>query len=375
MNRATLASLAVAAVVGTSGGIALAVNNGDKDESPTTSSSPTPPETSESTGGTPDPSDTTPPEPTALYYADGAIHDGDASVAVPDSIDAGLLLSLARVDGGWLLVQSGDENPINTATFVATDGDSWRIGGTQGHWDLNPDRTRFYYDTGSAWKVAEFSKRSAQVIDILDGVGRDLDFMTLTNRVPGISYGSAGLITAWQDGGSVRLVSTEIDTSAHSLLEIEDISLPDSNADGSVLVSSFDNPDYSPTSPVGSCATGGATDVASPTKWWQICERGPVTTEPFSADGRQLLLGETVGDGPPGSSLVVVDPMSGDVLDEFDPGGYFLGAAWSDVPGVVLTLTADDESGLQQLSACTVATGACEDLVTLDGSVRLGTVS
>lgn len=375
MHRATVASLAVAAVLGTTGGIALAVQGSGGDEPGPAADSSAPTDDPSRGGATADPTSDPTSVNGAFYFADGAIHDGDTSVPVPDSIDPVLLIALARVDGGWLLVQSGDDSPTDIATFVATDGDAWRIGGLQGHWDLAPDRSLLYYDTGTAWKQADFARRTASVVDVIGGGDSEpFDFMDLRNRIAGIAYSDEGLLTAWQDDGQVRIVSTDIDRRVQTVLGVGDIALPDSSGDGSVLAGGYDNPDYAPTHPVGGCVTGGRTASASPSGWWQRCEWGTRSTEPFSPDGAALLLGQTVGDGPPGSGLLVVDPVSGAVEHRLDAGGYLLGAVWSDVPGSVNVLVADDGTGLLAINACEVASGTCHEVVQLEGAVVLGTV-
>lgn len=365
MNRLAIASLAVAAVLGATGGVTLAVANtgadtGDEDASgrdaATTSA------VSDDGAG-------------LFYYADGAIHDGDQDVAVPATV--GDVLALQRVQGGWLLVEateytSGD--PTRVGTYITEDGDDWRIGEWRGAWDLTVERDRVVYGNGVSWKVADFAERKATPLDIIDGLGEELDFMTRPEIVSGIAVTARGVLTGWEERGENRIVQTETDHWTHELLALPPtIDVPLTSADGTFAVGTYPNPDSTPTTPVGGCLTGGRLDDVE--GWWSECGIGPASSDPFSRDGEQVLTGVSVNDGPSPSDLAVRDSATGEVQHELDPGGYLEGVEWADEDGVVVALTGGDDTTALTISRCVVRTGKCVAATRVEGDVVLGSTT
>ncbi|GAA4818214.1 hypothetical protein ACFQ0K_09645 [Nocardioides caeni] len=365
MHRATIASLAVAAVLGTSGGIALAVSS--VDDSPSAGERP-----SGAASSTGDPSGSGDPagkDAPVFYYADGAIHDGDRSVAVPTDVASGQVAALQRVRDGWLVVNVSDDGETYIGTYVSIDDAPWRISQWRGTWDLSVERDRVVFSDGLAWRVAVFEDRATQVLDVIDGVGEELAFMDRSLPLPGIAISTRGVITGWDIEDGPQLVDTETDHWTHEELGRRGLEVPLTSPDGSQVVASYLNPDYAPDNPVGDCLTGGETAAAD--AWWDECGIGPASRDPWSPDGTGLLIMGTSNDGPGSSWLRVVDPVSGEVAHEFDPGGLLVGAEWVD-DGTVDTLSYLNDEASPTLQRCDVATEACTIVTRLDGNVVLG---
>lgn len=379
MNRLAVASLAVAAVLGTTGGVTLAVaRTGDDGGSGRDGATPTAradgsPSASDGGSGGDDPAATGKDAAGLLYYADGAIHDGDRDVAVPTTV--GDVLALQRVQGGWLLVESTEHasgDPTSVGTYVTEDGDDWRIGEWRGAWDLTVERDRVVYGNGVSWKVADFAERKATPLDIVDGLGEELDFMARPEIVSGIAITAKGVLTGWEEKGENRIVETETDHWTHELLALPSaVDVPLTSADGRFAVAVQPNPETTPTNPVGSCLTGGPLDDVE--GWWSECQIGPASSDPFSRDGTQVLTGVSVNDGPSPSELTVRDAATGKVQHELDPGGYYLeGVEWADEDGVVIALTSDDGTSALTIRRCVVRTGRCTAVTKVEGDVVLG---
>ncbi|KRB78404.1 hypothetical protein ASE01_03785 [Nocardioides sp. Root190] len=374
MSRTTVVALAVAAVVGTTGGIALAVTTvgTQEDKRPAASgSTPATPTGEESSGESKDPADA------LFYYADGAIHDGSQNVPVPTGIADSDVLELARVDGGWLVVENGTDSsgdPLFTGTFVPEKGSAWRIGEWRGSFDLTAERDRVLYGNGVNWKAAEFATRKATPLDVVDGPGEELEFMTRPDIEPGIAITARGVLTGWRSNGETLIVQTETDQWSHELLVLpRTVQVPLTSADGRFAIATYDDTEPSSEVPGAGCLTGGRMDAVD--LWWTHCETGPASAAPYSPDGEQVLVGRTVTDGPAPSGLEVIDATTGNLVHEFDPGNYLIGAEWAEQADTVFTLTAEDNSNTQSISRCDVTTGACAKVAEVEGNVVLGSVS
>lgn len=362
MNRTSLAALAAAAVIGTTGGVTVALNAaGDDGGEPTADKSssaatPKPDKSSDSSGKS---------TATPLYYADGAIHDGSKNVAVPTEVASGEVRDLAAVDGGWLVVQadtdsSGDE--YFTGTYVAEDGGAWRIGEWRGNWDITAERDKVVYSSGVTWHAATFADRSTEPLDVLAGAGKEPSYMDVVNSLNGVAIAQDGLITAWKDGDTNRLVVTEEDQWTHQpwgpSKPLPGPVLPGvlTSPDGTEAVVPYGNVDYRPENPVGDCLAGGPVDDVD--AWWKECQIGEASPEPWSPSGDRLLIRGTSADGPGTSWVRVIDPVTGKKVSEFDPTGLLWGAQWGD-DDTVFTLAYDEQTEGLLIKRCDVAAETC----------------
>lgn len=370
MNRTAVVSLAAAAVLGTTGGITLAVSTvGSGDEDPPASR----PSESTSTPPADGPSAKDPSDPHPLYYADGAIHDGEVNAAVPTQVASGTVSSLARVEGGWLIVNvdsdtSGD--PFFTGTFVPESGEAWRIGEWRGHPDISAERDRLVYSNGVTWRVATFADRTTEPLDVVDGPGAEPPYVDVVNGLPGVAIGAGGLITGWTDGDTTRLVETEQDGWTHQDWGPRGVDVPLTSPDGTQAVAAYRNADYAPENPVGDCLTGGASD--DPGAWWKVCEIRAASLEPWSPSAERLLVTGTTGDGPGPSWVRVIDPATGEKESQFDPTGLLAGAVWAD-DTTVFTLTLDDSTLAATIKVCDTSGESCEDVKRVPDTAVLGT--
>ena len=369
MNRTTVVALAAAAVLGTTGGVTVALNTASGDGSPAAEPSNSP----ETSAPTKDKADGA-----LLYYADGAIHDGDKNVAVPSDVAAKDVRALARVEGGWLVVQVDQDSSFedfNTGTFIAADGDDWRVGEWYGSWDITAERDGVVYGNSVSWHRATFADRSIAPLDILDGVGKELPYMEVTTNLRGIAIGADGLITGWEDkadGGTNRLVETEEDHWTHKHWGPKgpkNIDVPTTSPDGTEAVAAYPNPKASGEAPFGACLTGGPTD--DPSAWWKECEIGTPSLEPWSPEGDRLLVQGVAGDGPGPSWLRVVDPTTNKALSDFDPGGILAGAEWAN-DTTVFALTYDNTANGAIIKRCDTDTEKCVDVKRVGDNAVLG---
>ena len=156
MNRFALGAVAVAAVLGTSGGVALAaIHHPDAPTAgpATTRSSAPPPEQQPSQPASPH--RTAPPAPTStpsgtptgalegdpggpLYAVGNVIHDGAASIRLREDKT---ISGFTQAAGGYLVATAGPTSaPFRQDLwFVQTDKLQKRIGTVAGAWDLSPD--------------------------------------------------------------------------------------------------------------------------------------------------------------------------------------------------------------------------------------------
>ncbi|KRA38971.1 MULTISPECIES: hypothetical protein [unclassified Nocardioides] len=383
MNRLTIVALTAAAVLGSAGGVGLAVATGGDDDSAgrddvRTTSTADDRSDSGAIGPTDGPSSPVDEGGVLFYYADGAIHDGNQSVAVPTGVGTGDVVALQRVKGGWLFVEGAEDDsgdPLRIGTFIATDGTSWRIGEWRGLWDVSSERDRVVYGNGVSWKVAEFATRKASPLDVIDGPGEEHEYMVGSDTLPGISISGTGVLTGWLKDGDHLIADTDTDHWAHALLALpRDIDVPITSANGKYANGNTENPDYAPDNPVGSCLTGGRLDAVE--QWWEQCERRAASTTPYSSDGEQLLVGIATGDGPSPSNLEVLDPTTGKLLHEIDPGKgtYLLGAEWAS-DGTVVTLTGLDSTPALSINRCRVDKGTCTPVLDVEGTVVLGSAT
>lgn len=370
MNRTAVAALAAAAVLGTTGGITLAVSTvGSGDDDPPAGR----PSASGSTPADDGPSTADPADPVPLYYADGAIHDGTTNVAVPTQVASGTVSGLAEVDGGWLVVTSDADSSgdaVHVGTFVPESGEAWRIGEWRGNADITAERDRLVYSNRVTWHVATFAERTTEPLDVLDGLGEEPPYMDVVGTLPGVAIGADGVISGWEDGDTTRLVVTEEDHWTHQEWGPRGVDVPLTSPDGTQAVAAYRNKDYAPENPVGDCLTGGASDDAG--SWWKQCEVGPASLEPWSPSAERLLLRGTSNDGPGPSWVRVVDPATGERESEFDPGGLLAGAVWADETSV-FTLTFDDRTLAAMIKRCDTAAESCEDVKRVSDTAVLGT--
>lgn len=357
MNRTAVASLVTAAVLGTAGGTAYAVLSApDRADRVRDASSPTTSPTTDT--GT---------SAGLFYFLHGTIHDGAAEVDVP-GVDADLVIAVERTATGYLVVHHGPGEDEQSAVHVTTDGEAWEIGRLRGGWDVSTDGERMVLDTGDGWAVAVLAEERTEPLDVVDGLGTELPVMT--DPLPGIALAATGVVTAWDADGEGQLVLTETDHWTHTALGRPGFTDPVTSPDGTAVVATYPNPDYSPTNPVGSCLAGGAVD--GPAGWWSACGTGPASGTPYSADGRWLLTQTTVGDGPPPAELQVRNVLTGAVEHTIDPGGYRLDAEWGPAAGVVQVVTGEDGTAALTLSRCDVATGRCTAQLEAEGNLVLG---
>ncbi|WP_028656977.1 hypothetical protein [Nocardioides sp. J54] len=382
MNRTTVVAIAAAAVIGTTGGVTLAVagvGSGDRDPgasdrttpggsstdttaTDTTATDPATDASSSSDGGAPQP----------LYYADGAIHDGGTSVAVPTEVAANDVYELYAVSGGWLVVNGEDDSSsdiVYTGTYVQQDGAAWRIGEWRGAADITADRRRVVYSDRFKWHVATFADRTTEALDVLDGVGKELPFMEVDTLREGVAIGPEGIISAYDAGGTSRLAQTEKDHWTHEEWGPRGVDVPLTSPDATRAVASYPHPDLAPDSPFGSCLTGGATDDTG--SWWEECEVGPASPEPWSPSGAGLLAMGTASDGWGPSWLRVVDPLTGEELSEVDPGNLLVRGQWGDET-TVFALVLDDRDFSGRIKACDTGTGKCTEVKRVSDSAVLG---
>ncbi|WP_182378347.1 hypothetical protein [Nocardioides sp. WS12] len=369
MNRLTIVSLTAAAVLGSAGGVTLAVASGGDDDSTGRDGS------SQSTAGDGSSKPTDGPADAGLfYYADGAIHDGDQNVAVPTGVGTGEVVALQRVKGGWLFIEAAEDgsgDPLRVGTFIATDGRSWRIGEWRGQWDVSAARDRVVYGNGVSWKSAEFATRKATPLDIIDGPGEEHEYMVGADTLPGIAITAKGVLTGWKVRDENLIVETNSEHWSHELLVLpRDIDVPQTSGNGKYAAGSTPNPETAPDNPVGSCLTGGRLDAVE--QWWEQCERRAASASPYSSDGEQLLVGIATGDGPSPSNLEVVDSTTGNLLHEFDPGGYLIGAEWAGEENTVVTLTGQDNTSALSIQRCVITTAKCTSVLKVEGTVVLG---
>lgn len=369
MNRTAVVALAAAAVLGTTGGITLAVSTvGSGGDDPSADRSGTP-------GATPSgssPATDGPADPVPLYYADGAIHDGTTNVAVPTQVASGEVVGLAQVDGGWLVVNAESDtsgDTVHTGTFVPESGEAWRIGEWRGNADITAKRDQLVYSNRVAWHVATFADRTTEPLDVLDGPGRELPFMEI-GTLPGVAIGADGLINGWEADGTTRLVETDEDEWTHREWGPEGVDVPLTSPDGSQAVAAYRNPDSGDLVAEGDCLTGGAS--AEPESWWKQCEVGAASLEPWSPSAQRLLLRGTTSDGPGPSWLRVVDPATGRKESEVDPGGILAGGAWGDET-TVFALIFDDRSQAALIKRCDIGEGTCAEVKRVPNSAVLGT--
>lgn len=151
MNRNTIVAMSVAAVLGTTGGVALAVNQSDRDTTTASSNTPTPmpsptakdPEVvpSESPAPTTDP--TPPPSGTddstnepLLWANKRVLHDGNVTVKLNLRND---VENVVRMAGGWVVAERNSPQEASYRMWwVTPDSTPSRFATVVGAWDADP---------------------------------------------------------------------------------------------------------------------------------------------------------------------------------------------------------------------------------------------
>lgn len=336
MNRTSAAALAVAAVLGITGGTYAATlglgPDGGKD--PGASDSP-----SKSDTPTPTPSDTTttpaPTSPAQLLYMDAAqIHDGYTRVAVED-IDIATVRSLVRISGGWLVVQgTSEQEPAFTGTVVRPDGTRTELGAFDGLWDINEDGTQLVAHHEDGYRVTNLADLKAVKVDLSAPSG--------LSENPNAAFAGNAVLTGWQDdAGNVVVRRTDLKTGASTEVLADDLHSWTASPRGLLMVGGQLD-DERP------CTRGGRVQ-GDHADWWRTCDWTPIGLRPrYTPNGERILVvpAETDGFGP--GLFGILDSETGREVGEIDAPDWTIDGEWGDNDEVFLLgqRSGDDESAV-----------------------------
>ncbi len=387
MSRLTIAALALASAVGGAGGALVATHAVvPPADDVTASDSPQDDTTRDgggkgnkgNKGGTDEYDDPTGPDPDGplFYFADGAIHDGDQTVAVP-TVAAEDVQTLARVSGGWLLVEgAADTGDAASAaalrgTFVSTEGVVWVVDEWVGAWDIGPAGERMmFWNDGRFW-VADFVSRTVTDLNLVEGAGEELDFMTSYDAAPWVRIAGADVLTVWgsRDGG--RLVLTETEGFTHTAVGPPAVAEPATSPGGVLVVADTAEDLYGGDAP---CLTGGELRAPSD-EWWRNCDvvREDVIS-PYSPDGVRLLAVDVASASTDPTGYTVLDAETGEPVARWAAPEGAVDASWS--ADTTVTVVVRGDAGDAVLWQCGTG-GICEEALELPGinpdDVVLGT--
>lgn len=387
MSRLKIAALALASAVGGVGGALVATHAVIPTGADPTASDSGKDETSpddnggkrkkdRANGGYDDPTGPRPDGP-LFYFADGAIHDGELTVAVP-TVSAADVESLARVSGGWLLVEGGETADASSAspyrgTFVSTEGVVWGVDEWVGAWDIGPAGERMMFWKDDRFWVADFVSRTVTDLNLVEGAGAELDFMTAYDAVPWVRIAGADVLTVWDSRDGGRLVLTETQGFTHTAVGPPTVSAPATSPGGVLVVADTGDDPYGGDAP---CLTGGELRAPSD-EWWRNCD---VTREdvvsPYSPDGERLLTLDVASASVDPGGYVVLNAATGETVARWAVPEGTVDASWSADRTVTVVAADPDDPASTVLWQCGTG-GTCEEALELPGvsadDVVLGT--
>jgi hypothetical protein len=321
MNRTSAAALAVAAVIGVTGG-SYAASGGlfRDDDKPEVSDNESP---GPSTPGSPTESEPSPRSPAQLLYMDAEeIHDGYTRVPV-GNVDITHVSSLVRVSGGWLVVTStSPQEPAFRGTLVAADGRRTDLGEFFGVWDIDEDGSMFVAQREEGYGVTNLENGAILDLDLGGPAG--------ASTTAEAAFVGDAVLTGWASNDGNRIARrTDLGTGKSRELTLSQISGWTASPRG-LLVTGETLEDDRP------CLRGGRV-LGTHADWWQTCDwLHPGLRPQYSPNGEQLLVIPTATDGFGPGLFGVLDSENGRVLDEVDAPDWTTHAEWGDNDEVFL---------------------------------------
>lgn len=341
MNRSTAAAVAVAAVLGISGGTWVGATLGTDDD----------PDASDNTGETTSPSGTrsrtrkptqsqSPSSPAPLLSLDATtIHDGYTHIDV-EGFDFPTVDSLVRIRGGWLVLERSatDEQAFDAST-VAVTGEATELGTFTGTWDISLDGDLFVGLRGSDYTV----------IDLATGEATDLAVEGPGGTAPTANVTVAGpaILTAWvAEDGTRRTLRTELASGRSRLLETGTLTGWTASPGGLLLTGQVSNGAIT-------CLRGGA--LSEVDSWWTACDWTLDESRPkYSPNGEQLLAVPLDPDGGPPGTYGVLGSGGGDLIATIDAPAHAVDAEWGDNNEVFVLARRTPTSPANMLYRCQV---------------------
>lgn len=364
MNRNAVIALTIAAVLGTTGGVAVATLRGDHPNSGAPSGSATP------GTPTPPPTPTTPPTNEPLLYATGEqIHDGKTVVPIKGPTN---VANLNRIPGGYLvLAQTKPEEPRFDVWVIKTSGESYKIADIHGFADIDAEGKRLVART--------YRDPNLSVWDLPTGklIATSPDEATASSSAA--FAGDDVLISLMRNDGfsMLRWNPASGEVTDDSGLGYVNMSL---SPGGSYVTGSVNEDGISAVMTDNFCLALRSTHLKKNKVAWETCDYrayGSSGQAQFSPDGMRVLVVPKNTDGFGPGEYVVIDASDGPgkIVGRFLTPENTIGAKWADNDHLFVfgALQSDpDTSAVGSFIDRCDFKGKCERLLTDPGELRVG---
>lgn len=316
MNRATAAAVAVAAVLGITGGTWVGVTLGTDDEPSAEGNTPTTTPSASQTR-TKKPRDTqTPFSPAQLLYMDATrINDGYTHIDVEGFV-ASTVDGLVRIRGGWLIIQRDEPSDPNFhASKVDVTGTVTDLGDFVGAWDISLDGDLFVALRGDDYTVVDLT--SAEPLDVKVKAPKG------TTPTAQATFVGPAVLTAWvADDGTRHSLRTEIPSGRSRLVETGTLTGWTASPGGLLLIGQVSNGSVT-------CLRGGS--LARSDSWWTKCDWALDEDRPkYSPNGEQLLVVPLDPDGASPTTYGVLSTGTGNLMGTIEAPRFAMDAEWGD---------------------------------------------
>jgi hypothetical protein len=316
MNRATAAAIAVAAVLGITGGTWLGATVGTGDtgtRDPGTASGPSDSKTPPSRTPTQSPTFSSPAQ--LLYMDAGRINDGYTHLEVEGFV-LSTIDNLVRIRGGWLVIQRDEaSDPSFHASKVAVTGEVTDLGDFIGAWDISLDGDLFTALRGNSYTVIDLAETKALDLEVEPPKG--------TEPTAVVSFAGQTILTGWiAEDGTRRTLRTQIASGRSQPLETGTLTGWVASPGGLLIAGQVSN------GAISCLRGGGLTNIGD---WWTNCQWTLDEDRPkYSANGEQLLVVPLDPDGASPETYGVLRSGSGDLIATIDAPRHAIDAEWGD---------------------------------------------
>ncbi len=316
MNRATAAAVAVAAVLGITGGTWIGVQAGTGND-PDSGSNPGPTNSPSTTKTRTKPTDKpTVSSPAQLLYLDAdTINDGYTHLDI-EGFALNTVDNLIRIRGGWLILQRDEPSDPNFhASIVTVSGEVTDLGDFVGSWDISLDGDMFVALRGSTYTVFDLATGEALKLK----VKKPQD----TEPTADVTFAGPAILTAWIGADGIRTtVRTEIASGRSRLVETGTLKSWTATPGGLLIAGQVSNGAIT-------CLRGGP--LTRVDDWWTACDWALDESRPkFSPNGEQLLVVPLDPDGGPPETYGVLSSGSGTLIATIEAPRLAYDAEWGD---------------------------------------------
>ena len=385
MNRNAVVALIVAAVLGTTGGVAAAVALGNKSRQPsapvTTGRPVTGTSTSPGSSPTSTPSSSEAPQTNEplLWASAKAVHDGDQTIAMdlPGPGELRRVDKVVRMAGGYVVAQpTSTQEAAYDLWWVTRSSTPSRFAHVVGGWDVDPSG-HLVVGQAENLKVVVWTPRT-QAARPWDRNPQGTAYVGFLGQHVLISMENTADHSGWQMFEWDPTSGETTDPSGPQQGDNVTVGFPQMGVSpgGSYLTGTVGN-DGTP-DPNGSCLHLQSTRLKTHDVSWDTCDwRGEPEPPEFSPDGTRILVipKDSDGFGPGTFSVIDASDGPGKLVGTVDAPTWTLGARWADNDHLYVFGSLDDDPSANRkgtfIDRCDLQ-GSCERVHTVPGQAIVG---